>query len=164
MRKLVFDRHNVVIFLEESEWYLLDQTQDGMIPSATAQMILEIADVHLPDEKLSIECFENGRQRILFVSGCGTDSDILFCFDNVDNLMDAIHSIKQDLAGAEHSELYVLQGKYYLLLTPPYPIRPHHLREFADYVTNPDLVCTRLREHGQLLSAPAAVTELAAHF
>lgn len=164
MRKLIFDRHNVVIFLEEAERCLLDAVQDGILPSAVAQAILELAEVHLPDEKLQIECFENGCQWILFVSGCETDSEILYRFDNADHLMDAIRSIRQEVTDDEHSELYAFQGKYYLLLTPPYPIRPQQLREFADSITNPDAVCAQLREHGQLLAAPAAWSELAARF
>ncbi len=160
MRKLIFDRHNVVIFLEEAELYLLDAVQDGILPSAAAQVILELAEVHLPDEQLQIECFVNGSQRILFVSG----GEILYRFDNADHLMDAIRSIRQEGTDTEHSELYVLQGKYYLLLTPPYPIRTQQLREFADCIANPDAVCAHLREHGQLLAAPAAWTELTARF
>lgn len=164
MRKLSFDRHNVVIFLEEAELYLLDTVQDGILPSAAAQVILELAEVHLPDEQLQIECFENGDQRILFVSGCEAESEILYRFDNADHLMDAIRSIRQEGTDAEHSELYALQGKYYLLLTPPYPIRTQQLREFADFIANPDAVYAHLREQGQLLAAPAAWTELSARF
>lgn len=164
MRKLIFDRHNIVIFLEETELYLLDAVQDGILPSAAAQAILELAEVHLPDEKLQIECFEKGNQRILFVSGCDADSEILYRFDNADHLMDAFRSVRQEETDTEHSELYALQGKYYLLLTPPYPIRTQQLREFADLIANPDVVYAHLREHGQLLAAPAAWTELAASF
>ena len=165
MRKLLLGRYSAVIFLDEEDAYLLDGIYDELRRKDTARLILDIAGVTLPDDELYIELFEKEGRNILFVTaGDDVDGCLVYRFDNADNLMDAVNSVKARLQAPDNSELYEYRGALYLLLTPPYGIKPEQLREFGDGVARPRDFRAYLREYGRLLSSPAALSELATHF
>ena len=165
MRKLLLGRNSAVIFLEASDFILLAGIEDTQKQHDTVKKILKVAGIDLPGDQLTVEFFQKEERGILFVTaGSESRSCLIYRFANSDDLMDAVRSVKSSLKGSEHSELYALQGKLYLFLTAPYAASIGHLAKFADEMPHPEQFSIYLHEHGQLLSAPSAFRELAAHF
>ena len=165
MRKLLLGRNSAVIFLEASDYILMSGIEDIQMQHDTVKKILKLAGIDLPGDQLTVEFFQKEERGILFVTaGTESRSCMIYRFANSDNLMDAVRSVKSGLTGSEYSELYALQGKLYLFLMAPYAANIGHLTEFADEIPHPEQFGIYLHEHGQLLSAPSAFRELAAHF
>ncbi len=166
MRKLILSELSAVIFFEPEESFLLKGIERGALRSANAQKLLDCAGINLPSENLYLELFEHDGKNILFISAAEAAEDgcAIYRFDCANDLMDAVKSVRMTVAEDDSSSLYALKEKYYLLICPPHAFKTKHLLEFGTRVNNTPSFSAYLREHGSLLSAPAALTELSKYF
>ena len=162
MRKLTIGARSVVLFLSRREQAFFADLCRQYGHSEAVHTLLAEADVFLPDGQLTVESFERGGQSMLFITAQTTAEHAVFRFRSASDLIDAVRSLHH-IATPDRSELYDYGGALYLLLSPPFSVVPDQLCEFAEPIESAVLVA-KLHEHGRILAAPAALSELSVRF
>lgn len=161
MRKLTIGARSIVLFLSRRDQAVFADLCQRYGHSEAVHTILAEVDTDLPDGTLTVETFEQNGQAMLFITA---EPEIAcFRFRGANDLIDAVRSLQSRIGSPDRSELYDYGGSFYLLLIPPYAVVPEQLCEFADELRENDLA-VKLREHGRILAAPAALSELSIRF
>ena len=161
MRKLTIGARSIVLFLSRSDQAIFSELCQRYGHTHAVHTILAQVDVDFPDEVLTVEAFEQSGQTLLFITAGREHA--CFRVQNAGDLIDAVRSLRSRIGTPDRSELYDYGGSLYLLLSPPFSVVPEQLCEFADEAREADLA-VKLREHGRILAAPAALSELSIRF
>ena len=161
MRKLTIGARSIVLFLNRRDQAIFAELCQRYGCSEAVHTILAEVDADLPDGTLTVEAFEQSGQTLLFITA--EREHACFRFRGANDLIDAVRSLRTRIGSPDRSELYDYDGSLYLLLSPPFAIAPEQLCEFADESREVDLA-VKLREHGRILAAPAALSELSIRF
>ena len=173
MHTLILGKQSAVIFFEPEEAELARRYTGRQIVNRELRNFLRRAGLEIPGKQLYLELFENEGRCLLFVSPVGPSEPEcrLFRFQNADDLMDAIVALqepryREEEAGksAGPSRLIAYKSHYYLVLQPPFAFNTSYLIEFGEELDRPGSMLAHLEEHGTVLSAPDALSQLAKHF
>lgn len=161
MRKLTIGSQRIVLFLSRREQLFFDDLCQRYGRSEAVHTLLEEIGADLSNGMLTVEAFEQNGQTMLFISS--EPEHACFRFRSASDLIDAVRSLRTHIGSPDRSELFDYGGALYLLLSPPFSVVPEQLCEFADESREADLA-VKLREHGRILAAPAALSELSIRF
>ncbi len=153
--------NTAMILLDEDAETLLAQLQDPCNCKKAVAFLLRVAGLAEDSTVTEIRWYEKEGKNLLFLSYEEGSQGVLFRFANADQLIDAVRLLRPYIKTPERSTLMVYKDGLYLSLMPPYGLSPEALSEFAQVQPASTLLSAHLKEHGQVLSAPCALTELA---
>jgi len=165
LKKLLFGNTSAVIFFDEGEELWLEGLEPGMVDRKSVSGLLDAAGISPGNGKICLELFKNEGRSVLFISTPEDSDDYeIFEFDCLDTLLDCVEYIVPENDMPERSALYESNGRFYLVMSPPFCCQSSLLSEFGRPLNRPPEFTWFLSEHAKLIAAPSALTVLKRYF